>query len=515
MPRPEKLTEEQEWFLSLLDLKFKEHEARMRGLLNLRPQDEHQLHLNELQLNPVDHDPSSNGNVLNEMDAIEAEKLADVEEDPEESKTPSKLTRSGSNRVTKFGSSYVMSEIDQPDPPIKSFVKGPLDLWMAMVVIINLTMMAAATQSTGHSADVALGLASGSTWGLTEQGFETAELIFYFIYVTDVLVRMCILRSEWYFDNREGWMYMNFFDLLLVSVHTFEIVLLPVLASGDSDQRASTIRVIKLLRVVRTLRIVKTVALFRQLRLLVATCVASIGALFWSMVLLFMLKIGFALVMAQALQGFVLDDNANMDTRLEVNNLYGSFSKALYTTFEITHSGSWPSRVRPVIEKVSPWYSIPFLAYITLVVFAVIRIVTALFLKETLASAANDADMQMDELRGKSKDYQRKLEELFRAADTDDNGTLSATEFVEAMSLPSVQHYMQVLEVKIQDCRPLFDILDDGDGRITIPEFCKGLMQLKGQARALDIVMLQRENKKVLLECQEISRMLYQWISNK
>ena len=108
------------------------------------------------------------------------------------------------------------------------------------------------------------------------------------------------------------------------------------------------------------------VALFRQLRLLVATCVASIGALFWSMVLLFMLKIGFALVMAQALQGFVLDDNANMDTRLEVNNLYGSFSKALYTTFEITHSGSWPSRVRPVIEKVSPWYSIPFLAYITL-----------------------------------------------------------------------------------------------------------------------------------------------------
>ena len=42
----------------------------------------------------------------------------------------------------------------------------------------------------------------------------------------------------------------------------------------------------------------------------------------------------------------------------------------------------------------SAWYAVPFLGYITLVVFAVIRIVTALFLKETLASAANDADMQ-------------------------------------------------------------------------------------------------------------------------
>ena len=240
MPRPEKLTEEQEWFLSLLDLKFKEHEARIRGLLNLRTQDE-QLRLNELQLNPVDHSESSNGNVLNEMDAIDAEKLAEklaenaTEEDPEESKTPSKLlSRSASLRQSKFGSSYVMSEIDEPDPPVKSFVKGPLDLWMAVIVIINLTMMAAATQSTGHNADVVLGLTSGSPWGLTEQGFETAELVFYFIYVTDVLVRMCILRSEWYFDNREGWMYMNFFDLLLVSVHTFEIALLPVYLISDN-----------------------------------------------------------------------------------------------------------------------------------------------------------------------------------------------------------------------------------------------------------------------------------------
>ena len=42
--------------------------------------------------------------------------------------------------------------------------------------------MAAATQSAGHMADVVLGLASGPAWGLTEQGFETAELVFYFVH---------------------------------------------------------------------------------------------------------------------------------------------------------------------------------------------------------------------------------------------------------------------------------------------------------------------------------------------
>lgn len=46
--------------------------------------------------------------------------------------------------------------------------------------------------------------------------------------------------------------------------------------------------------------------------------------------------------------------------------------------FEITFSGSWPARVRPVTSKVSGWYAIPFLSYIALVVFAVIKIVAGM-----------------------------------------------------------------------------------------------------------------------------------------
>ncbi|CAJ1439223.1 unnamed protein product, partial [Effrenium voratum] len=166
--------------------------------------------------------------------------------------------------------------------------------------------------------------------------------------------------------------------------------------------------------------------------------------------------------------------------------------------FEITHSGSWPALVRPVLEKVDPWYAILFLPYIALVVFAVIRVVTALFIKETLASAANDAEMVMDETRRLAVEYQEKLEELFCLVDDDGDGHLSAEEFLAAMSLPSVEQYLRFLDVSIRDCRPLFDILTEGDGLITITEFCKGLMQLKGQARALDIVVLQHENSKLM-----------------
>ena len=30
-----------------------------------------------------------------------------------------------------------MSEINDPDPPIKTFVKGPLDLWMGAIVVVT------------------------------------------------------------------------------------------------------------------------------------------------------------------------------------------------------------------------------------------------------------------------------------------------------------------------------------------------------------------------------------------
>lgn len=226
------------------------------------------------------------------------------------------------------------------------------------------------------------------------------------------------------------------------------------------------------------------------------------------MVLLLLLKLGFALAISQALQGYIQDLEASYDSRILIYDYYGSFLRALYTMFEITHSGSWPARVRPVIEKVNAWYALPFLGYITLVVFAVIRIVTALFLKETLESSANDADIAMESQSHEAAKLNQKLEALFRAMDEDEGGALSREELVSAMSLPSVQRYMQILEVRTADYEDLFDILDDGDGRITITEFVQGLKKIKGNARAIDMVKLQHTTTKLAKECQEICRVL-------
>jgi len=388
---------------------------------------------------------------------------------------------------------------------LRSFMKGPFDVILGAIVILNISFMVLLTEWSGSVIDQNLGLSEPAPSWFSPEFFSVTEYVFFVVFLLDVVAKVCILRHEWYYSRREGVMYLNIFDALLVVVNFVELILLPsILQDGAGELRINHVRVIKLLRMGRTLRIVKTLSIFLPLRVLVGTCVASLGAFFWSLILLLVLKITFALIVSQALQSWILDETQDMSARLQIHAMYGSFLKATYTMFEITYSGGWPTLVRPVLDLVDPMYAAAFLPYVTLVVFAVLRIVTALFLKETLESAAQDAEIVIEETRRTAIKYQEKLVELFNYFDDDADGHLSPEEFIEAMSLPSVQQYLRFLDVGVRDVRPLFDILSDGNGLITISEFCKGLMQLKGQARALDMVLLQHDSAKLLSRCEEI-----------
>lgn len=520
--------EQQAWFLATLDAKFSQQADLIKDLLDNSVVGGGGSFYHGSRLEPHSAPADNEEELPVLLVSADGEECEEIEEEVEELEPPIKAgpfarLRSRALRATRGGHSgantrnsetirkatqvlgaKVMNEKLADEPPLRQFVKKRLDTFMALVVATNICVMVLMTQWAGRNSDVVLGLEEEAWPFFSQEFFDGLEYVFYSLYLIDVLLRSYVLRREWCYDPVEGVQFMNLFDATLVVISTFELILLPAIVSGASSAQANAVRLLKLVRIVRTLRIIKAVSVFRQLRVLVATCMASIGALIWSMVLLMLLKLAVSLMAGQALQTFIQDESADLDARYEMNNLYGSFTRAFYTFFEITHSGAWPSRVKPVLEKVSPWYSVLFLPYIALVVFAVIRVVTALFIKETLASAANDAEMVIEESRRMAVEYQERLEELFRLVDNDGDGSLSAEEFVQAMALPSVQQYLKFLEVTVRDCGPLFEILAQGDGQITITEFCKGLMQIKGQARALDIVVLQHENTKLQHAIDEV-----------
>lgn len=138
-----------------------------------------------------------------------------------------------------------------------------------------------------------------------------------------------------------------------------------------------------------------------------------------------------------------------------------------------------------------------------------IRIITALFIKETLACAARDAEIALDEKKRGAEEYRTKLEDFFCAADTDGNGTISEEEFQKALSNATIKTYLSLLDLNVKEVEPLFKLLDDGDGVVTIEEFCRGVTGLKGEARALDVTMLKHEQFKALRALSDIKYELH------
>merc|ERR1719191_623894 len=76
---------------------------------------------------------------------------------------------------------------------------------------------------------------------------------------------------------------------------------------------------------------------------------------------------------------------------------YGTTSRTVLTMFQITLApGAWGVVGRPVIEM-NPLFAWFYIAYVGGVSFAVIRVITTLFLRQTIQVATGDDQVQRTE----------------------------------------------------------------------------------------------------------------------
>merc|ERR1719409_205907 len=115
--------------------------------------------------------------------------------------------------------------------------------------------------------------------------------------------------------------------------------------------------------------------MFSSLRVLVKTVSSSFASLIWSMVLLGIIMCLAGNILVQTLADSIVDQDLSMDLRMWLYKYYGTSSRGMYTMFEVTLSGCWPNYSRRMIEEVHQAFCIFWLFYVTVVVFAVIRII--------------------------------------------------------------------------------------------------------------------------------------------
>eukprot|EP00747_Dinoflagellata_sp_TGD_P113857 gnl/TRDRNA2_/TRDRNA2_171808_c7_seq5.p1 gnl/TRDRNA2_/TRDRNA2_171808_c7~~gnl/TRDRNA2_/TRDRNA2_171808_c7_seq5.p1 ORF type:complete len:235 (-),score=59.26 gnl/TRDRNA2_/TRDRNA2_171808_c7_seq5:131-835(-) len=214
-----------------------------------------------------------------------------------------------------------------------------------------------------------------------------------------------------------------------------------------------------------------------------------------------------AILLCQMLREFVVDESQDLKVRQDVFALFGTYTNALLTMFEIT-LGNWVVACRVLYTGVSQWYGGFIVVYRCCLMFAVLKVITAVFIAETVRCAASDDEVAFMKKRKEKQMYCKKMHTIFKELDTSGDGALSRAEFEPMISDEAVQTLLQTLEIDTHDLALLFDILDSGNGLIGFDEFTAGMSLVRGPAKSMDVLKLLTMTSKIETKITQLTSML-------
>jgi len=379
-----------------------------------------------------------------------------------------------------------------------------LNMVTSCLLTLNVVILGVELQYRGYKAASSSGFVPAGRWPDLDLFFKVCSLVFTVLFLLDLIFRVTVLRRS-FFRRRGTIQLLNWFDVVLVLGSC-----LCLLSSHIGNYYNMTImtKLFGCLRVIRMYRVIETVKVFAKLKVLVNTVMASFLALFWGVFLLVIVMLVSALFLCQALTTSIEDNELAIETRRWLYLMYGTSTRSFYTVFELTFSGCWPNYVRQLVEEVNVLYSVFFVFYIIAVTFAIFRIITALFLRDTMALAASDAEVAVQARMAEKQRYASNLLDFFLAADLSGDGFLSQEEFDYILENQKVKSWLSVMDLDIHETEEFFDLLAGDDGKVSSEEFVEGILRLKGQARSQDLVAVRYQAQKMALEISDIKQAL-------
>jgi len=320
--------------------------------------------------------------------------------------------------------------------------------------------------------------------------------VFTGFYLVELLLKLTVFRLRFFTSPDEK--YWNLFDTFLVITGIYEVIQDFLNNSGGAN--ITWIRVLRLLKMLKMLRVIRVMKFFRELRIMLSSIVGSLRILFWSIMMLGLIMYIFGICFLQAVTAHLAETSqAELDkTSIEEDILtnWGSVEISMRTLLmAITGGNDWKDLAAP-LWQVGPHYYAFFLLYIAFIVFAVMNVLTGIFVDQAIRLAALDRDNVIQEALEKEAAFARNMQELFATVDSDINHKITWHEFKKHINDPKVQSYFAAMELDVSDAKQLFTLLDnDGSNTIEIREFIEGCSRLKGGAKSMDLLTLMEDNK--------------------
>jgi hypothetical protein len=385
---------------------------------------------------------------------------------------------------------------------LERIVLGPVfETVMASLIMVNALIMAGEAQFHGIENGFKIKYRGSrrsaiNTWPGAQEAFQALEVTFGVVFILELCIKVLVLRGHFV---RSLW---NWLDTLIVGGWTLEACF-----NFNTFLNPMMLRLFRLVKLLRVAKLFKTFRAFDSLSILMSSLWASVSVLFWSIIVLFTVQLAAALLFFQLLEDNILKaDAVNSLGNHELYEYFGSFTRSFLTMLELT-LGNWAPVCR-ILTEVSEYYGILVVAYVLLVSFAVVKVITAVFIFETHKVASSDEDLLILQQGRQTARLESNFAGVFKEIDDSGDGLVTWDEFEQIIHDQRVLTWLAALDLDVHQCESLFWLLDDGDGKISFQEFVEGVHRLKGTARSVDLITMAKQQTDMLKSVDRLEAMM-------
>jgi hypothetical protein len=334
--------------------------------------------------------------------------------------------------------------------------------------------------------------------------YVVADGFLWLLFAGELYVRINHHRGDFFKErNFAGSAIGNFYDCFCIVCWFVELITESIEDNGVSLH----------LTLMRSLRIVRFLVVLRRnskhgpliLHKFVTSALTSFQAFFYAALVIFVILYLFAAFFAQVVhnhrvekievQGSTTTTTAgigcpNVPTDLLLE-YWGSVSKSCLSFFQAISGGNdWAVLHDPLKEQIDIKMGFAFQGYIAFVQYALLNVITGIFVENAVGNAKKDKQDEMASLV-------RHFLKIVSGEHEGNEGVITYEEYRNHLESPWMQQYFEYIDVDPSDAEFLFQLLDiDGNGEVGADEFLNGCMRCSGSARSLDLRQLTHEYRK-------------------
>lgn len=373
----------------------------------------------------------------------------------------------------------------------KRFLDSPqCDLAVSIFIIAHTCVMIVEMQYKGIEAGYIVGYPgytqpADRRWPGAEATFIGIDKAFTLLFGFELVCRISIFQTDFFRHPQ------NAVDVFAVAVG----IVCWAATSASWASNSMMARLLRLMRLTRASRLAKYAKALESLQLILKCIRASVLTLSWSLGILMVFQCIASMIISQTVIEYVQDDKYDPILRMQAFEYFGTFSKAMISMSEV-HLANWGPIVRVIINTLGEWQGSLLTGYRCLAGFAILQVINAVFVQQTMKVAQKDAQFMIMQRQRAQAQFGEHIHKIFAELDASGDGVLTWEEFNSLSTDESFKHWLAALEIDVHDLRLLFDILDtDCDGTITVEECVGGGSRIKGGAKAIDLVCLMSQVK--------------------